>query len=54
MKANLTKPHAIRFDIIEVTKSSQSSGSFEITHHENAISLPPELITSALHNNKGH
>ncbi len=54
MKANLTKPHAIRFDIIEVTKSSQSSDSFEITHHENAISLPPELITSALHNNKGH
>lgn len=54
MKKNLSKPHAIRFDIIEVTKTSANADTFEITHHENAISLPPELITSALHKNKNN
>lgn len=52
MKKNLSKSHAIRFDIVEVTKTSPNANTFEITHHENAISLPPELITSALHKRK--
>ena len=54
IKKNLSKPHAIRFDIVEVTKTSPNSDSFEITHHENAITLPSELIPSALHKNKSH
>ena len=48
MKANFSKPHAIRFDIIEVTKAEPHSDTFEITHHINAIALPKEIIASGL------
>ncbi|MBO7223676.1 MAG: YraN family protein [Kiritimatiellae bacterium] len=56
LKKTFSKPHAVRFDIIEVIKNQDSTdpNAFDITHHENAIALPKGLITTALYKKSRH